>query len=324
MRLVTFEKAGVRRVGAVLAGAPGRESWIVDLRAGGRLASRRTGKTNRLASVGDMIELLAAGRPGLAAAKAVLALVDRDIKAAGGKIPATLRGVAHARSRVRLSAPVPRPPKFVCVGLNYRDHAIETNAPVPTVPVLFSKFASSVIGPDDQIVLPRASAEVDYEGEFAIVIGKTGRHVPKVKAFHHVAGYTIVNDVSARDYQKRTSQWLSGKSFDTFGVMGPWIVTADEVPRPHTLPIETWVNGELRQQSSTRQLIFGVRALIADMSRIWTLEPGDVIATGTPGGVGMYRTPPKPLKHGDRVRIEVGRIGVLENGVSRERKRRRR
>ena len=319
MRLVTFEEARRRRVGAVIIARPGqRGRWVVDLEAAGRLMKRRTGKPNRLQGVDDMIGLLSAGRTGLADAKRAVRLVAREIKANGGRIPARLGNVVFAR--VRLCAPVPRPPKFVCVGINYKDHAKETNTPIPKVPVLFSKFASSVIGPRDRIVMPRVSSMVDYEGEFAFVIGKAGRNVPKSKAMNYVAGYTVVNDVSARDFQKRTSQWLPGKTFDTFGVMGPEIVTADEVPRPGKLSIRTWVNGELRQNSNTNQLIFGIRQLIADMSRIWTLEPGDVVATGTPGGVGMFRKPPKLLKAGDWVRIEIEGVGVLRNKVVAEKK----
>lgn len=323
MRLVTFEETQRRRVGSVIFTQPGqRGRRVVDLEAAGRLLKRRTGKPNRLIGVGDMIGLLRTGHIGMADAKRAVRMVAREIRENGGEIPARLGNVAFGR--FRLCAPIPRPPKFVCVGINYKDHAKETKTPIPDVPVLFSKFPSSVIGPRDRIVLPRVSKMVDYEGEFTFIIGKAGRNITKSKAMNYVAGYTVVNDVSARDFQKRTSQWLPGKTFDTFGVMGPEIVTTDEVPRPGALSIKTWVNGELRQNSNTNQLIFGIRELIADISRIWTLEPGDVIATGTPGGVGMYSKPPKLLKAGDWVRIEVEGVGVLRNKVVAEKKQTRR
>lgn len=323
MRLVTFEEARRRRVGAVIFTQPGQLGRrVVDLEAAGRLMKRRTGKPNRLIGVDDMIGLLSTGHTGMADAKRAVRMVAREIKENGREVPARLGNVVF--KRVRLCAPIPRPPKFVCVGLNYKDHAKETKNPIPDVPILFSKFASSVIGPQDRIVLPRVSTMVDYEGEFTLVIGKAGRNIPKSKAMNYVAGYTVVNDVSARDFQKRSSQWLSGKTFDTFGVMGPEIVTVDEVPKPGALSVKTWVNDELRQSSNTNQLIFGIRDLIADISRIWTLEPGDVIATGTPGGVGMYSKPPKLLKAGDWVRIEIEGVGVLRNKVVAEKKQTRR
>ncbi len=280
MRLVTFEESGTARAGALVEGG----SRVVDLEAG------------------DMLALLESGDAGLAAAKA-----KADAAAA-----------SFALADVRLLAPVPRPPKITCVGLNYRDHAIEGGNPIPDHPVLFSKYPISVIGPGDTIRLPKASTKVDYEGEFTIVIGKRARHVAKEDALDVIAGYTVMNDVSARDWQKRTSQWMVGKAFDTFAPMGPALVTKDEVADPHALSIRTWVNGELRQDSNTRELIFGVGDLIAEISQIWTLEPGDVILTGTPSGVGAYWDPPKLLKAGDEVKIEVEGVGVLENPVADE------
>ncbi|MDP6602861.1 MAG: fumarylacetoacetate hydrolase family protein [Rhodospirillales bacterium] len=320
MRLVTFKSAGRERVGALLAPATGRQERVVDLNAAAKAMRRRTGAASRIEAIDDMVGLLEAGSGGMAAARRALRFVERAIRDTGGKVPQALQSAVFDRARVRLSAPIPRPPKFVCVGLNYRDHAIEAGLDIPDVPVLFSKFPGAVIGPADRIVMPRVSEKVDYEGEFTIVIGRRGRHVPKSRALDYVAGYTIVNDVSARDYQRRTSQWLVGKTFDAFGVMGPAIVTADEIPKPRGLGIRTWVNGELRQSSDTSQLIFSVQDLIWDISRIWTLEPGDVIATGTPSGVGAYFSPPRFLKPGDKVRIEVEKIGVLQNTTVAEKK----
>jgi len=216
-------------------------------------------------------------------------------------------------SSVKLLAPIPRPPKFICVGLNYRDHAAESRSEIPKVPTIFNKFTNVVIGPGDPIVLPRASRKPDYEAEFTFVIGAGGRNIPASKAMDHVFGYTIVNDVSARDFQTATTQWLMGKTFDTFGPMGPWIVTKDEIPDPHDLDISLEIGGELLQKSNTRELVFRVPELIEFISTVVTLEPGDVVATGTPAGVGFARKPPRWLRPGEEVIIRVSGIGELRN-----------
>lgn len=215
----------------------------------------------------------------------------------------------------RLLAPVPRPPKLICVGLNYRDHAIESNMAIPEVPTIFNKFATAVIGPGEKIVLPKASTQPDYEAEFAFVIGRGGRHIPAERWRDHVFGYTILNDVSARDFQLRTTQWLMGKTFDTFAPMGPYLVTADEIADPHNLNISLTIHGETLQQSNTRELIFKVPDLIAFLSSVFTLEPGDVISTGTPSGVGFARKPPRYLGVGDEVVVTVEGLGELRNPV---------
>ncbi len=219
---------------------------------------------------------------------------------------------------MRLCAPIPRPRKLICVGLNYRDHAAETGAQIPTVPTIFNKFATSVIGPGDNIVLPRVSKAPDYEAEFAFVIGKGGRHIAAADWRNHVFGYTIVNDVTGRDYQRATSQWLMGKSFDTFAPMGPWIVTADEIADPHELDISIEINGEVLQDSNTRELIFKIPDLIAFLSSVFTLEPGDIVSTGTPAGVGFVRKPPRFLHPGDEVVVKIPAIGELRNPVVAE------
>ena len=312
MRLVTFETNRQERVGVVLPAVEGGRERIIDLNAAGRYLAKRDGKANRLEAIADMIGLLTAGKAGLAAASRVLKVIGRELKGQGST-PPNLRRMVLDRRKVRLRAPVPCPSKFICVGLNYRDHALEGNHEIPKVPTLFNKFATSVVGPDDKIVLPHVSKKVDYEGEFTFIIGKKGRYIPKNKAMEHVAGYTIVNDVSARDWQTRTTQWMAGKAFDGFGVMGPDLVTADEIDDPHKLDIKTWVSGKLMQSSNTSQLIFRVPALVADISKICTLLPGDVVATGTPSGVGVYRKPPRLLRDGDTVRIEISGVGALEN-----------
>jgi 2-keto-4-pentenoate hydratase/2-oxohepta-3-ene-1,7-dioic acid hydratase in catechol pathway len=217
--------------------------------------------------------------------------------------------------QVRLLAPIPKPRKLVCVGLNYRDHALETGQEIPKVPTIFNKFATAVIGHGDPIVLPKVSTSPDYEAEFAFVIGKGGRHIAPENWAQHIFGYTIVNDVSARDYQRATSQWLMGKTFDTFAPIGPWIVTKDEITDPHALDIRMVINGEVLQDSNTRHLIFKIPELIAYLSSAFTLEPGDIVSTGTPSGVGAARTPPRWLRAGDDVRVQIPAIGELRNTV---------
>jgi 2-keto-4-pentenoate hydratase/2-oxohepta-3-ene-1,7-dioic acid hydratase in catechol pathway len=219
---------------------------------------------------------------------------------------------------MRLQAPIPRPPKIVCIGLNYRDHAIESNMEIPKVPTVFSKYVTAVIGPGEPIRLPRISTKPDYEAEMAVVIGKGGRYIPAGIWREHVFGYTILNDVSARDYQMATSQWMMGKTFDTFAPMGPAIVSADEIADPHTLEISLEINGEELQHSNTRNLIFRVPDLIEYLSSVFTLESGDVISTGTPSGVGFARKPPRWLKAGDEVVVKVERLGELRNPVEPE------
>jgi len=216
----------------------------------------------------------------------------------------------------RLLAPIPRPAKnLVCLGRNYRAHAEERGEEVPQAPIFFTKAPTCVIGPGEAIEYPSVTQLLDYEGELAVVIGRGGKQIPKERALEHVFGYTILNDVTARDVQRLHHQWFRGKSLDTFGPMGPWIVTADEIPDPQALRIRTWVNGELRQDAPTSQMIFSVAEIIAWLSDGMTLEPGDIIATGTPAGVGEQAGQVRPLQRGDRVRIEVEGIGTLENPV---------
>jgi 2-keto-4-pentenoate hydratase/2-oxohepta-3-ene-1,7-dioic acid hydratase in catechol pathway len=224
----------------------------------------------------------------------------------------------HKLSEVTLRAPIARPRKLICVGLNYRDHAAETGAQIPSVPTIFNKFATAVIGPGDNIVLPRVSKSPDYEAEFAFVVGRGGRNIAAEDWRNHVFGYTIVNDVTARDYQRATSQWLMGKTFDTFAPVGPCIVSADEIQDPHNLDIQIEINGEVLQDSNTRELIFKVPDLIAFLSSVFTLEPGDIVSTGTPAGVGFVRKPPRFLHPGDEVVIKIPAIGELRNPVVAE------
>jgi acylpyruvate hydrolase len=285
MHLVMFVRDGAPRLGALRDGGQS----IVDLgRADPQLP-------------GDIVGLLEGGP----------AALDRARRALGSAGPeATID-----RQEVRLAAPIARPGKIICIGLNYRDHAAESNAPLPEYPVVFAKYANTVIGPGDAIVLPRVTEEVDYEGELGVVIGRRARDVAEADALDYVGGYLPFNDVSARDYQMRTSQWTIGKTFDTFAPLGPALVTADEVPDPHTLDLRVTIGDELLQNSNTRHLIFTIPHLIAYLSSVMTLEPGDVIASGTPAGVGAARTPKRWLRAGETVRVEIQGLGVLENPV---------
>jgi 2-keto-4-pentenoate hydratase/2-oxohepta-3-ene-1,7-dioic acid hydratase in catechol pathway len=225
----------------------------------------------------------------------------------------------HALGDVRLLAPV-QPRKFLAIGLNYADHIAESGMEAPQYPVFFNKQVTCVVGPDDEVHMPRVSSLLDYEGELAVVIGTRCRHVPVDRAHEVIAGYTIANDVSVRDWQVRTPTMTMGKSFDTHGPLGPWIVTQNELGEPHDLQIRTYVNDELRQDGNTGEMIYDCYQQVAHLSQAFTLEPGDVIATGTPAGIGAVRQPfPEGLlKVGDVVRVEIERIGELRNTVVEE------
>jgi 2-keto-4-pentenoate hydratase/2-oxohepta-3-ene-1,7-dioic acid hydratase in catechol pathway len=239
----------------------------------------------------------------LAAGPSALEEVQRVIDAGSERLPL---------SEVTLLAPVQRPGKFLAVGLNYADHVAESGAETPQYPTVFAKASSSVAGPYDDVLKPVVSDQLDYEGELGFVIGTRCKHVSRERAHEVIAGYTVINDYSVRDVQLRTPQWVLGKSFDTHGVIGPWIVTGDEID-PHDLPIRTIVNGEVRQESNTGQLIFDCFEQVAIVSSMCTLEPGDVFATGTPGGVGIASG--QFLKPGDTVRVEIDGIGMVENQI---------
>jgi 2-keto-4-pentenoate hydratase/2-oxohepta-3-ene-1,7-dioic acid hydratase in catechol pathway len=248
----------------------------------------------------------------------------RALLAAGPDARRRAADAARSPDAVRVPAasatllpPVPDPPKILCIGLNYRDHAIEGGKAIPAEPVLFGKFANALIAPGEPIRLPKVSQKVDYEAELVVVLGRRGRDIPADQALQYVAGYTIGHDVSARDWQFRGEerQWMIGKTFDTFAPTGPHLVTADEVPDPHALPIRLRLNGRTMQDSNTREFIFGVPQLLAYLSQVVTFEPGDLIFTGTPPGVGGARKPPVFLKPGDVVEVEIEGLGVLRNSV---------
>lgn len=242
----------------------------------------------------------------------LLALGSEGLHRAG---PAIARGTPFDPATVRLLAPVPQPQKIICIGLNYADHAAESGQPIPPEPVVFCKFPTAVAAHGEKIRIPRISEKVDYEAELVVIIGRGGRYIPREQAMEHVAGYACGHDVSARDWQlqKPGGQWLLGKTFDGFAPFGPELVTADEVADPGQLKISLRLNGHTMQNSSTRQLIFSVDQLIAYVSSVCTLQPGDVLFTGTPPGVGGARKPPVYLKPGDVTEVEIERIGVLRN-----------
>jgi 2-keto-4-pentenoate hydratase/2-oxohepta-3-ene-1,7-dioic acid hydratase in catechol pathway len=209
--------------------------------------------------------------------------------------------------------PVHRPEKIICIGLNYRDHAAESGMDLPKEPVFFNKYNNALVGASGPVILPSNATQVDYEAELAVVIGRSAKRVSQEKAMEFVAGYTVMHDVSARDWQFRTGQWVSGKTFDTFAPIGPYLVTPDEIPDPHALNIRLTLNGSVMQDSNTQNLIFRIPALISYLSHIFTLVPGDIISTGTPPGVGFARKPPVFLKDGDLVEISVENIGIMRH-----------
>jgi 2-keto-4-pentenoate hydratase/2-oxohepta-3-ene-1,7-dioic acid hydratase in catechol pathway len=229
-----------------------------------------------------------------------------------------LAAVSVPLSEVMLLAPIAFPPKIICLGLNYFDHAAESGSRIPDEPVIFMKPHTAVSGPNMKILKPPFVKELDYEGELCIVIGKTAKNVSEAEAKNHVFGYTVFNDVSARDFQFKDGQWTRAKSFDTFAPTGPCITTETQLKNTGNLQIRTWVNGDLRQNGSTRNMVFNVSQIVHQLSRVMTLEPCDLIATGTPAGVGFKMNPPTYLRHGDVVRIEIEGIGALENIVEEQ------
>jgi 2-keto-4-pentenoate hydratase/2-oxohepta-3-ene-1,7-dioic acid hydratase in catechol pathway len=283
MKLVTFERNGSSEPGVLF------DDKVIGLKSAG---------------FPTLLHLIQGGAGALERAKVLI-----------GKPPAD---ATVPLAKVRLLAPLARPPKIICVGLNYRDHAAECNAEIPKVPTVFSKYTTAIIGPGEAIVLPKHSKEPDYEAEFAVVIGKGGRYISKDRWRDHVFGYTNLNDVSARDFQMATSQWMIGKTFDTFAPMGPAIVTADEIPDPHALDIQMIINGEILQSSNTSQMVFRIADLIEHISSVFTLEPGDIISTGTPAGVGEAKKPPRWLRPGDKVVVRISGIPELSSEVSAE------
>jgi acylpyruvate hydrolase len=316
MKLVTFAYRGVQRVGLL----EGERIIDVNRAYAAWLEQRGNLRAGAMADAlvpADMIDILKAGELALGAIREAAGYVREGLGSSEQAEGLKRDGMVFMRSEVTLEAPIPRPGKMILLGLNYRDHAEETGQKIPEVPTLFSKYNNSVIGPGAAILIPRATEQIDYEAEFAFVIGRRGHSIPRERALDYVAGYTIINDVSARDYQFVTSQWMVGKTFDTHCPMGPTLVLKDEIADPHNLDLSLSIAGEVLQKSNTNQLIFKIPETVEYLSQVMTLEPGDVISTGTPAGVGFTRKPPRWLRPGETVRIEIAGLGVLENPVAK-------
>ncbi len=283
MKLVTFTYKNLTNIGAVV------DNKVVD-------------SSSSINIPDNMLDFLSAGEDAIEA-------MQNLIESGYNRIPLT---------DIKLLAPVPRPGKFLGIGLNYADHIEETKREKPEYPLFFTKQSTCVIADGDAIHRPLVSEKLDYEGELAFVIGKRCKHVSLENAHQVIAGYTIVNDVSVRDWQIRSPTWTLGKSFDTHGPMGPWIVTSDELKDPHNLTIKTWIDDELRQDSNTKHMLFNCFEMVEYLSKAMTLEPGDVISTGTPSGVGVKMKPRGYMKPGQTVKIEIEGIGVLTNPVIEE------
>lgn len=316
MRLFTYQRAGQARTGTELGG------YIIDLNRAYRASLQQVDNQDELAVADvrvppDMIGLLSGGAASLRAAGEAIAYIESWISQADTTL-GKQQGILTTPDQISYLSPILRPSKVICLGLNYRDHAAEAHMAVPDYPILFHKVAGSLTGHNQPIVVPKVSDRIDYEGELAVIIGRKGKYIPEGEALEYVAGYTNANDVSARDLQFRTSQWTTGKMLDTFGPLGPALVTRDEVPDPQALRIKTILNGETMQDATTADMLFPVPFVVSYISQIVTLEPGDVIMTGTPPGIGNTRTPPVFLKPGDSVSVEIERLGRLTNPVVAE------
>jgi 2-keto-4-pentenoate hydratase/2-oxohepta-3-ene-1,7-dioic acid hydratase in catechol pathway len=318
MKLVTFASGTEDRLGALKGDLVVDLELVIGLLRGGGLGIERRPELQEDADTvlapkaipHHMIDILERRE----AWRAALAKIV-DALAASRESARLPQAVFTPLEQVRLRAPLLRPGKIVCVGLNYESHRAEQGIQSPARPIFFLKSGNTICGPGDSIVLPPNSSQVDFEAEFAVVIGKKGKGIPEDKVFEHIAGYTILNDVSARDLQIGDRQWFRGKSCDTFAPIGPCIVTADEIPDPHALRISLTLNGQTMQDSTTSDLIFNIPFLVSYLSQSLTWEPGDLLSTGTPGGVGHHRKPPIHLHPGDTVSITVEGIGTLTNPV---------
>ncbi|PWI58399.1 fumarylacetoacetate hydrolase family protein [Sulfoacidibacillus thermotolerans] len=306
MQLVTFEHQGKMKLGVKFG------EFLIDLGAAAKTFAHSMTEQEITAYAaivaGDMVGLLQVQEEGIAF---VQKLVDAVRTA---QLP-PLNEILLAQPTVHLKAPLLRPGKIICVGKNYIDHATEMNSEPPTIPILFAKFANVINDPGAPFTKPLQSYQVDYEAELAVIIGKTAKFVKREDAFTYIAGYSCFNDLSIRDFQRRTSQWLQGKTFDGSGPLGPSLVTRDEITDPQNLTIRCFVNEEIRQQANTAEMIFDIPFLLEYISSIMTLEPGDVIATGTPSGVAAGMQEPRYLRAGDEVIVEIERLGQLRTEI---------
>jgi acylpyruvate hydrolase len=310
MRLISFRYQGEIRIGTAVAA-----DRIIDLNSAYRTMLEENGnlRAKQFAEAlvpSDMKSFLQGGIQSLEEAEKAV-----EFALGTGAGQPFDRRLIFDMAEVKIEPPIGNPGKIICVGHNYREHILEMGREIPKIPVVFAKFSNTLIADGDAIPKPVVSDQLDYEAEFAFIIGKLGRNVSYDDAMDYVAGYTVANDISVRDYQKMTLEWLKGKTFDGTLPLGPSIVTKDEIPDPHSLDIRLTVNGEERQRSNTQNLVFNVPFLVSFLSKIMTLDPGDIILTGTPGGVGMARDPQVFLRHGDNVRVEIEGLGLLENVI---------
>lgn len=301
-KLATYSADQGPRLGVVRAGQ------IVDLRRGAEAFPPKTSITSDWAL--DAVAFLSAGETALAALAQVLAAVDAMDQGA-----ARDAGIVLDESAACLLPPIPRPPKIICVARNYGKHAEEAGRPISEIPIIFARFAKTLVAQGGNVVVPRVSHQLDWEGELAVIIGKPGRYISRRDAMDHVAGYSIFNDVTVRDYQFRVTQYTAGKNFAHSGPFGPYLVLRDEVQDPHALQITTTLNGEVVQSGNTSEMLFDIATIIEHVSEFIDLEAGDVIPMGTPAGVGFTRTPPRFLTKGDIIAVEVETLGVLSNPV---------
>ena len=314
MKLVRFRSGDEERIGAIAG------EQVIDVCGALAAALEGGGMSAEMAAREAAARVPRSMRAFLARNDGFHHVVHEAVTFAQSSPNHTLNGqpIAHPLASTPLLAPVGDPQKIVCIGQNYRDHCEEQNQPLPERAIIFAKFPTALAGPGQPIRLPKISEQVDYEAELAFVIGKRGRNIPESQAKEYVAGYMCLNDVSARDIQFSDKQWVRGKTFDTFAPTGPALVTADEIADPHDLDISLTLNGTVMQSSNTSNLIFGVYYLVSYLSQVFTLEPGDIVTTGTPGGVGVFRKPPVFLKPGDEVSITIEGLGTLTNPVMAE------
>jgi 2-keto-4-pentenoate hydratase/2-oxohepta-3-ene-1,7-dioic acid hydratase in catechol pathway len=300
MKLITFSLKETIQIGVL------RETVTINLNSLSAIHVNTNNEESTFPT--DMLQLVKLGKTGLDYIETMLNWLDEN--------ESYKAEVEVDTNSIKLLAPISNPGKVVCVGNNYMDHCIEQNVVPPKQPMIFSKWASCIIGPNEDVILPEDSEQVDYEAELAVIIGKEGKNIPENQALDYIYGYTVMNDVSARDIQFEDVQWVRGKSYDTFAPIGPAIVTADEIEDPHNLDIRLTVNGETLQDSNTKHLIHKIPYIISYLSKGFTFQPGDVIATGTPHGVGVFRNPPIFLKKGDVCTIEIEKVGTLKNPIN--------
>jgi len=314
MRLLTFVGGPAQRVGALV------DETVVDVAVAyaAALAAEGHPRADGVASATlppDMREILQGGDAAMEAVRKAVSFAEARLKGGREVVGSGGARAAYPLKEVRLRPPVTNPQKIVCIGLNYRDHCAEQGIELPKVLMTFPKFADALVGPEDPIVIPRGCEQMDWEVELVFVVGRRARYVAPEHASEYIAGYTVGNDVSARDFQFPDKQLMRGKACETFAPMGPYLVTADEVPDPHNLKIESRLNGKVMQSSTTKNLVHNIPAILAWVTKFLTLQPGDCVMTGTPAGVGVFRKPPVFMKPGDVIEMFIESVGTIRNPV---------